>query len=170
MSHALKSSGCVPHSWKAGGKPPRLIHCRRPGTAHLEQQRWILTFASTRENHVQSEIDDSAGEVSPPDVPRPQKIRRQADSTDWVSSQLTRRFGYAVAKEDFQTDAQRGGVLLILVLQLCSIAGGLVWLGVLAFGVISEQIKTRLEDSAERENTKVHRCSLARILAWVGMT
>ncbi|BDA42776.1 Peptidyl-prolyl cis-trans isomerase FKBP17-2, chloroplastic [Coccomyxa sp. Obi] len=53
--------------------------------------------------------------------------RRQADSTDWVSSQLTRRFG---------------------------IAGGLVWLGVLTFGVVSEQIKTRLEDSAERQNTK----------------
>ena len=37
----------------------------------------------------------------------------------------------------------------------CSIAGGLLWLGVLAFGVVSEQIKTRLEDSAERQNTQV---------------
>jgi hypothetical protein len=37
----------------------------------------------------------------------------------------------------------------------CSLAGGLLWLGVLAFGVVSEQIKTRLEDSAEQQNTKV---------------
>ena len=34
-------------------------------------------------------------------------------------------------------------------------AGGLVWLGILTFGVVSEQIKTRLEDSAERKNTQV---------------
>ncbi|CAL5219455.1 g1290 [Coccomyxa viridis] len=53
--------------------------------------------------------------------------RRQADSTDWIASNLTRRFG---------------------------LAGGLIWLGILTFGVVSEQIKTRLEDSAEQRNTK----------------
>ncbi|KAK9909539.1 hypothetical protein WJX75_003819 [Coccomyxa subellipsoidea] len=36
----------------------------------------------------------------------------------------------------------------------CSIAGGLVWLGVLTFGVVSEQIKTRLEVNAELKDTK----------------
>ena len=30
-----------------------------------------------------------------------------------------------------------------------------MYLGVLTFGVVSEQIKTRLEDSAERQDTKV---------------
>lgn len=59
--------------------------------------------------------------------PGPRGGRRQADSTDWVSSQLTRRFG---------------------------IAGGLVWLGVLSFGVVSEQVKTRLELAAEETGTK----------------
>ena len=39
--------------------------------------------------------------------------RRQADSTDWFASTLTRRFG---------------------------LAGGLAWLGFLSFGVISEQV------------------------------
>ena len=40
-------------------------------------------------------------------------------------------------------------------LQCHRLAGGLVWLGILTFGVVSEQIKTRLEDSAERKNTQV---------------
>ena len=35
------------------------------------------------------------------------------------------------------------------------LAGGLVWLGILTFGVVSEQIKTRLEDRAEQRDTKV---------------
>lgn len=35
------------------------------------------------------------------------------------------------------------------------LAGGLIWLGILTFGVVSEQIKTRLEDSAEQRDTKV---------------
>ncbi|KAK9813233.1 hypothetical protein WJX72_011154 [[Myrmecia] bisecta] len=52
---------------------------------------------------------------------------RQADSTDWISSQLTRRFG---------------------------IAGGLAWLGFLTFGVVGEQVKTRLEFAAEKSGTK----------------
>ena len=39
---------------------------------------------------------------------------------------------------------------------MCRIAGGLVWLGILTFGVVSEQIKTRLEVSAEQKDTKVH--------------
>ena len=37
----------------------------------------------------------------------------------------------------------------------CRIAGGLAWLGVLTFGVVSEQVKTRLENAAEESNTKV---------------
>ncbi len=53
---------------------------------------------------------------------------RSADSTDWISSQLTRRFG---------------------------IAGGLAWLGFLTFGAVSEQIKTRLEVASEEANRKV---------------
>lgn len=36
----------------------------------------------------------------------------------------------------------------------CSLVGGLAWFGLLAFGVISEQIKTRREIAAEAEGTK----------------
>jgi hypothetical protein len=58
---------------------------------------------------------------------RPSK--RQADSTDFIATQLTRRFG---------------------------IAGGLAWLGFLTFGVVSEQVKTRIEVAeAERETKDV---------------
>ncbi len=56
------------------------------------------------------------------------KSKREADSTDGVSTFLTRRFG---------------------------IAGGLAWVGVLATGVLGEQIKTRLEQADEAAGTKV---------------
>ena len=52
---------------------------------------------------------------------------RTADSTDWISSNLTRRFG---------------------------LGAGLAWVGVLAFGVISEQIKTRNEVFLEAQGTR----------------
>lgn len=58
---------------------------------------------------------------------QPRKTQRQAGSTDAISSALTRRFG---------------------------LAGGLAWLGFLTFGVVSEQIKTRLEVAAEERGTK----------------
>jgi hypothetical protein len=55
------------------------------------------------------------------------KKKRQADSTDFILSALTRRFG---------------------------LAGGLAWLGILSFGVISEQVKTRREVFEAEQNTK----------------
>mmetsp|Transcript_12439 Transcript_12439/g.30042 ORF Transcript_12439/g.30042 Transcript_12439/m.30042 type:complete len:303 (-) Transcript_12439:129-1037(-) len=51
---------------------------------------------------------------------------RKADSTDAISSFLTRRFG---------------------------IAGGLAWLGILTFGVVTEQLKTRREVREAAEGT-----------------
>ncbi|KVI04610.1 Armadillo repeat-containing protein 3 and Serine/threonine-protein kinase CTR1 [Cynara cardunculus var. scolymus] len=50
-----------------------------------------------------------------------------ADSTDWIASSLTRRFG---------------------------LGAGLAWAGFLAFGVVSEQIKTRLEVNQQEANTR----------------
>jgi len=35
------------------------------------------------------------------------------------------------------------------------LAGGLAWLGLLLFGVVSEQVKTRLEDRTAEQDTKV---------------
>ncbi|KAL3677427.1 hypothetical protein R1sor_027375 [Riccia sorocarpa] len=49
------------------------------------------------------------------------------ESTDWIASSLTRRFG---------------------------LGAGLAWVGFLAFGVISEQIKTRTEVFLETQGTK----------------
>ncbi|XP_052147402.1 peptidyl-prolyl cis-trans isomerase FKBP17-2, chloroplastic [Oryza glaberrima] len=52
-----------------------------------------------------------------------------ADSTDWVATSLTRRFG---------------------------IGAGLAWVGFLAFGVVSEQLKTRFEVAQQLANTKYY--------------
>ncbi|CAI5459063.1 unnamed protein product [Closterium sp. Yama58-4] len=62
---------------------------------------------SGKETQRQSSATSSAG-----------RSRRAADSTDWIASAVTRRFG---------------------------IGAGLAWVGFLAFGVVSEQIKTRRE-------------------------
>jgi hypothetical protein len=51
----------------------------------------------------------------------------KVDSTDWRATSLTRRFG---------------------------LGAGLAWVGFLAFGVVSEQIKTRLEVSQQEANTR----------------
>ncbi|CAN6303796.1 unnamed protein product [Urochloa humidicola] len=64
--------------------------------------------------------------------PQPQPAARPkraggADSTDWVASSLTRRFG---------------------------IGAGLAWAGFLAVGVVSEQLKTRFEVAQQQANTK----------------
>lgn len=51
----------------------------------------------------------------------------KVDSTDWIATSLTRRFG---------------------------LGAGLAWVAFLAFGVVSEQIKTRLEVSQQQANTR----------------
>ncbi|KAF3437191.1 hypothetical protein FNV43_RR19944 [Rhamnella rubrinervis] len=51
----------------------------------------------------------------------------KAESTDWIASTLTRRFG---------------------------LGAGLAWVAFLAVGVVSEQIKTRLEVSQQEANTR----------------
>ncbi|KAK8941108.1 hypothetical protein KSP39_PZI010146 [Platanthera zijinensis] len=63
--------------------------------------------------------------AKPVDSPKPKPST--ADSTDWIASALTRRFG---------------------------LGAGLAWVGFLAAGVVSEQIKTRLEASRQDSDTK----------------
>lgn len=81
-----------------------------------------------------------------PVVVSQQKRKKSVETTDWVASSLTRRFG---------------------------IGAGLAWAGFLAFGVVSEQIKTRIEVSQEEANTRFHhsfsfqfQISVASILAY----
>ena len=38
---------------------------------------------------------------------------------------------------------------------LCRLLGGLAWVGILTFGVVSEQVKTRLEQAQEEKGGKV---------------
>ena len=58
---------------------------------------------------------------------KPIKPTTKVESTDWIATNLTRRFG---------------------------LGAGLAWVAFLAFGVISEQIKTRLEVSQQEANTR----------------
>lgn len=78
----------------------------------------------------QPSLSTSSSEQQPP-IPvkptRPTNTKTKADSTDWISSSLTRRFG---------------------------LGAGLAWVGFLAVGVVSEQIKTRLEVSQQESNTR----------------
>lgn len=52
----------------------------------------------------------------------------------------------------FSVCLQRSHLLLYLH---CSLAGGLAWVGVLTFGVLSEQIKTRIEQGDEVKSSQV---------------
>ncbi|XP_042488169.1 peptidyl-prolyl cis-trans isomerase FKBP17-2, chloroplastic [Macadamia integrifolia] len=58
---------------------------------------------------------------------KPVTTTTKVDSTDWIASNLTRRFG---------------------------LGAGVAWVGFLAIGVISEQIKTRREVSQQEANTR----------------
>ncbi|KAK4350047.1 hypothetical protein RND71_029360 [Anisodus tanguticus] len=60
---------------------------------------------------------------------KPDCLSTTVESTDWIASYLTRRFG---------------------------LGAGLAWAGFLAFGVVSEQIKTRLEVSQQETNTRYY--------------
>ena len=45
--------------------------------------------------------------------------------------------------------------LALLMLAAGRLAGGLLWVGFLTFGVVSEQVKTRLEAGAEKQSKQV---------------
>ena len=105
---------------------------RRTGASFLRPPRLAPTHASADDEDAAGGEDNiSAAEAArraqqAVDIKKGGGARR-ADSTDAVATFLTRRFG---------------------------IAGGLAWLGVLTFGVVSEQLKTRREVREAVENTK----------------
>lgn len=70
----------------------------------------------------------SSAAVEPPLAAEQRRApKTTAESTDWIASTLTRRFG---------------------------IGAGLAWVGFLAVGVVSEQIKTRFEVSQQEASTR----------------
>ena len=157
------SFGHRPHSWKALRTPPRLVYHRKPAHAQQEHQRRINVAASTQESDTRDGVEDSVAESDPPNaLPQAQKSRRQADSTDWVSSQLTRRFGCVLAvSSTLKAGAMRG----VCCSSWCisHAASPEDWSGSASWPLASSasRSRTRLEDSAERENTKVHHHSSA---------
>lgn len=98
------------------------------GTRHSQ----LLCRASLEDGETSTSGQESTVREEPViPIPRQRKADpsppRVADSTDWISSNLTRRFG---------------------------LGAGLAWVGVLAFGVISEQVKTRNEVFREEQGTR----------------
>lgn len=77
------------------------------------------------------QLSSNAAEPPSPTVAKVQQqkpvTKTSVESTDWIASTLTRRFG---------------------------IGAGLAWVGFLAVGVLSEQIKTRFEVSQQEANTR----------------
>ncbi|XP_010036946.2 peptidyl-prolyl cis-trans isomerase FKBP17-2, chloroplastic [Eucalyptus grandis] len=74
------------------------------------------------------QLSAASSEQPQPVSVKPQKKQRTtAESTDWIASSLTRRFG---------------------------LGAGLAWAAFLAVGVVSEQIKTRLEVSEQEASTR----------------
>ncbi|EOY21280.1 hypothetical protein QUC31_007258 [Theobroma cacao] len=78
------------------------------------------------------QLSTTSSEQQPPATVRvqqqgPPKPATNVETTDWIASSLTRRFG---------------------------LGAGLAWAAFLAVGVISEQIKTRLEISQQEANTR----------------
>ena len=86
---------------------------------------------SSREEEEEEEVLSNNASKSVQQQPQKRNGRRrrqpQADSTDAVATFLTRRFG---------------------------LKGGVAWLGLLTFGVVSEQAKTRWERREEKANTR----------------
>ena len=140
-------------------KTPRLLppstprkNCRllQPG-AMWSTLTWLSTCrlrSSTNAPRISAPAPDPAPVVSSPSRSSSESNgilrggkgggKRRADSTDAVASFLTRRFG---------------------------LAGGLAWLGILTFGVVSEQLKTRREVREATENTRDVKDAEARVSA-----
>ena len=91
-------------------------------------RRAALVRFGVRCSAVEDDTSDNKQPALEDETEAPRKRRtRKADSTDPVATFLTRRFG---------------------------LAGGLAWLGILTFGVVSEQLKTRNEVAREESGTQ----------------
>lgn len=120
MNALIPSSRALP-----GERPQLRFSVLRP------RPRRLQCCTATQEEPVDGEKDrptppaPAPAPAAPSSPPPPRKT--SADSTDWIASSLTRRFG---------------------------LGAGLAWVGFLAFGVVSEQIKTRREVSLEDQGTR----------------
>jgi len=92
----------------------------RPASAQNQPPSSEQPQPQTQQQSVQAQPQQALAPARP-------KRAGGADSTDWVASSLTRRFG---------------------------IGAGLAWAGFLAVGVVSEQLKTRFEVAQQQANTK----------------
>ncbi|KAK9831804.1 hypothetical protein WJX74_009971 [Apatococcus lobatus] len=105
-------------------------HPSRSGAARQVHGRCSTALKATEERPTGTEPEESLSglaDAAKQATEGQKKRRRTSDSSDFISSALTRRFG---------------------------LAGGLAYVGFLTFGVVSEQFKTRREVSEEASGTQ----------------
>ena len=141
--HVLRHAHSISCSGPSFGTPKRML-----------SSSWArqVIFMAVNDLKVESEIEQREEAA-----PSRKGQRRQADSTDWIASNLTRRSdiqGRCHPKWPFAIPPGKSAPQHAFMRRF-GLAGGLIWLGILTFGVVSEQIKTRLEASAERRDTRV---------------
>ncbi len=116
-------------------KAPRVV-CTKNRRHPLRRQHRVVRVLCAENDDDDDDDDENdsreeeASNASSGQQPQKRNGRRrqpQADSTDAVATFLTRRFG---------------------------LKGGVAWLGLLTFGVVSEQAKTRWERREEKANTR----------------
>ncbi|KAF5469129.1 hypothetical protein F2P56_013224 [Juglans regia] len=117
------------------GSPPFLSHPLTKSHFSSSSQRPPPPTPPTPPSQPSPQLSTTSSEQQAPASVQVQKQKptkrstsaTTAESTDWIASTLTRRFG---------------------------LGAGLAWAAFLAFGVISEQIKTRLEVSQQEAETR----------------
>lgn len=113
---------------RLGLKQPGTVRRDRTlGKSTSQVHRIVKNRAKPDEEVVQEQQEEEQLGQLQSEVNKNRRRRRKGDSTDGIASALTRRFG---------------------------LAGGLAWFGVLAAGVIGEQVKTRLEKRNEEQSTR----------------
>lgn len=107
---------------------PRVLPAERISRPERQIAPRLLRCCTPLQDEAVDERQSSPASPAPAPAPAPAPPRKSSvDSTDWIASSLTRRFG---------------------------LGAGLAWAGFLAFGVISEQIKTRREVYLEEQGTR----------------
>lgn len=106
--------------------PPFLSHPKTTNIYFSSSQTPTNSSSSKPQTAVPAPPQPPPAAVESPKIAAATKTST-AESTDWIASTLTRRFG---------------------------IGAGLAWAGFLAVGVVSEQIKTRFEVSQQQLNTR----------------
>lgn len=127
LSHSLtRPSHFSSSSSSSSQTPPSVPPQNLPSQPHSPTPIQQLSTTSSEQPKTPVSVKAEQQKAAPSSSST-KSTKTKADSTDWIASTLTRRFG---------------------------IGAGLAWAAFLTVGVVSEQIKTRLEVSQQESNTR----------------